>query len=130
MEDVLWSMSQRSRTLQELRRDIRLVWDDEAAHEINSRYLNPHDADNGRMAAALNEQLEHLKAAEQHLEKANSLELEIDECAAIVAEKLRFADQDLDSSYSNYDQYVHYKAEALSKFPVIRQLINRANSAC
>jgi hypothetical protein len=130
MEEALWSMSQRSRRLQELRQDIRHVWDDEAAREINGRYLNPHETDNVQMAVALNEQNVGLRAAEQHLGLADSLELQIDECAAIVEEKLRFARQDLDGSYSNCDQYVHYNAEARSKFPVVQQLIGRANSAC
>ncbi len=130
MEEALWSMSQRSRMLQELRQDVRHVWDDEAAREINSRYLNPHETDNLRMSRALNEQNEQLQAAERHLELAGSLELKIDECAAIVGEKLRFAEQDIDSSYSNYDQYVHYNAEARSKFPLVQQLIGRANSVC
>lgn len=130
LEETLWSMSQRSRTLQELRKDIRLVWDDEAAREINSRYLNPHESDDVRMAVTLNDQNGHLRTAEEHLELANSLELQIDECAAVVVEKLRFANQDMDSSYSNYDQYVHYNAESRSKFPLVRQLVSRANSAC
>jgi hypothetical protein len=130
MEETLWSMSQRSRMLQELRNDIRRVWDDEAAHQINSRYLNPHEADNVRMTAGLNEQSELLKTAEQHLEFAKSLEWQIDECAAMVTEKLRFAEQDLDGSYSNYDRYVHYNAEACSRFPLVQQLIDRANLAC
>jgi hypothetical protein len=130
MEEILWSLEQRSRTLQELRNDIRAVWDDEAAREINSRYLNPHEIDGVRMAVALNDQSEHLKTAEEHLKLAASLELQIDEFAAIVAEKLRFVEQDMDTSYSNYDQYVHYNAESRSKFPLVRQLIGRANSAC
>ncbi|HBB89485.1 MAG TPA: hypothetical protein DC047_17915 [Blastocatellia bacterium] len=130
MEETLWFMAQRSRTLQALRKDIHHVWDDEAAREINSRYLNPHETDSDRMAIGLREQNGHLKTAEQHLELANSLELQIDECAAVVEEKLRFAEQDMDGSYSNYDQYVHYNAEARSKFPVVQQLIGRANSAC
>jgi hypothetical protein len=130
LAETLWSMSQRSRTLQELRKDIRLVWDDEAAREINSRYLNPHESDDVRMSVTLNDQSEHLRTAEQHLDLANSLELQIDECAAVVADKLRFANQDLDSSYSDYDQYVHYNAESRAKFPLVRQLISRANSAC
>lgn len=130
MEETLWAISQRSRTLQELRKDIRHVWDDEAAHEITSRYLNPHETDSDRMTVALTDQNEHLKTAEQHLELARSLELEIDECAALVDEKLRFCTQDMDSSYNNYDHYMHYNGEARMKFPLVQDLIGRANSAC
>jgi hypothetical protein len=130
LEEVLWSMSQRSRALQELRKDISHVWEDEAASEINHRYLNPHESDQVRMSLALNEQNETLRAAEQKLDAASSLELQIEECAAVVADRLRFAQQDMDASYSNYDQFVHYNAEARSKFPVVQQLISRANSAC
>ena len=41
MEDIVWKMQQRSRTLQDYRKDIRGLWQDEAAKTLNRRYLDP-----------------------------------------------------------------------------------------
>jgi len=130
MEEVLWSLSQQSRGLQNVRKDIGHVWDDEASREINSRYLNPHEQDDGRMQTAMNEQRELLNQAGRKLESTKELARQIEECAAMVAEKLRFAEHDMDNAYSNYDLYVQYNAEARSKFPLVQELISHANAAC
>jgi hypothetical protein len=130
LEETLWSMSQQSRVLQELRQEIGRVWDDEAAREMNSRFLNPHEQDDARMRGAMNDQTELLKRAGRELDSAKDFARQIDECAAAVAERLRFAEQDMDSAYSNFDLYVHYNAEAVAKFPVVQELIRRANAAC
>jgi hypothetical protein len=130
LEEVLWSMSQQSRALQDLRKDIGRVWDDEAAREINSRFLNPHEQDDGRMRREMDEQGKLLERAGRELESATDFARQVDECAAAVAERLRFAEQDMDSAYSSYDLYVHYNAEAASKFPAVQELIRRANAAC
>lgn len=129
-EETLWLMSQQSRVLQDLRKDVGRVWDDEAAREVNSRYLNPHEQDDARMRGEMDEQRQLLERAGRELEAAKEFARQADECAAAVAEKLRFAEQDMDSAYSNFDLYVHYNAEANSKFPAVRELIGRANAAC
>ena len=130
MDEVLWSMSQRSRALQDLRKDISHVWDDEAAREINSRYLNLHEQDDHRMRIAMNEQCELLEQGQEQLEATKDLALQVDEGSAVVTEKLRFAEQDLNNSYSNFDLYVHYNSEACSRFPLVQELLSHANSAC
>jgi hypothetical protein len=130
LEEALWSMSQRSRALQDLRKDISHVWDDDAARDINGRYLDPHDFEDRRMRTGLTEQQGLLEQSATTLESATDLALQIDECSAIATEKLRFAEQDMDNSYSAYDLYVHYNSEARSKFPLVRELVNHANAAC
>jgi hypothetical protein len=130
MHEALWSMSQRSRSLQDLRKDIRNVWNDEAASDVNGRYLDPHEFEDDRMSTALGEQRELLEHAAQTLESTTDLTLLIDECSAFVTEKLQFAEQDMDNSYSDFDQYVHYNSEARSKFPLVLELIDHANAAC
>jgi hypothetical protein len=130
LEETLWLMSQQSRVLQDLRKDVSRVWDDEAAREVNSRYLNPHEQDDARMRGEMDEQRQLLERAGRELESAKEFAQQADECAAAVAEKLRFAEQDMDSAYSNFDLYVHYNAESNSKFPVVQELIRRANAAC
>jgi exonuclease VII small subunit len=130
LEDELWSMSQQSRSLQDLRKDIRHVWDDEAARGINSRYLDPHEQDDERMRGALNEQSQSLESAARDLEAADELAQRADEYAAVATERLRFAEQDMDNAYSHYDLYVRYNSDARSKFPLVHELIDHANASC
>ncbi|HKY43771.1 MAG TPA: hypothetical protein VJM50_11830 [Pyrinomonadaceae bacterium] len=130
LDDAIWSLTQASRVLQELRRDISVVWEDEAAREINSRYLNPHEVDALSMRDEIQEQVELLKQADQKLHAAKEFRQEADNHAKTVVERNQFARQDLDNAYSSYDVFVQYNADARAKLPAIHQLINRANSAC
>jgi hypothetical protein len=130
LDDALWSVTQQSRVLQDLRRDIRIVWEDEAAREVNGRYLNPHETDDLSMREETKEQSELLKQAGQKVTAANEFARQVEEFSKTVAERSQFARQDLDNAYSSYDVFVQYNADARSKFSTIRQLINRANSAC
>lgn len=130
LEEALWSLSQQSRALQNLRRDISHVWNDEAAREINSRYLNQHETDVSHLQTALNEQRELLQQAGQKLESTKEIAQQLEECAAVVTEKLLFAEQDMENAYSNYDLYIQYNSDARSKFPLVQELISHANAAC
>src|SRR4051794_7183658 len=58
LENDLWLLEQQSRALQECRRDLAWVWNDEAARELNRRYLDPHAADDGQLHRALHQELE------------------------------------------------------------------------
>lgn len=130
MEEILWLMSQQSRVLQELRKDITQVWSDEAAREINTRYLNSQESDESQMISALNKQRDLLDQATQKRELSQEQTSKVEEYAATVSENVKFATQELDSAYSNYDMYIQYNSDARAKFPRIEQLINNANSAC
>jgi hypothetical protein len=130
MEDLLWTMTQESRVLQELRKDIRGVWQDEAARELTSRYLDPHENEDQQMMVGLNQQKDALDQAQAKLISAENYARQAEEYAALVAEGLKSTEQELKSAYSNYDAYAHYNSEARSKFPTIQKLISQANSAC
>jgi hypothetical protein len=130
LEETLWLMSQQSRALQDLRKEVGHIWNDEAAREINSRFLNPHEQDDDLMRHELGEQETLLERAGRELESAKVFAQQVEECAAAVAERLRFAEQDMDSAYSNYDLYINYNAEAVAKFPAVEELIRRANASC
>jgi hypothetical protein len=130
LEEALWSISQQSRVLQHLRRDIRMVWEDEAARELNGRYLNPHETDDLSMREQMKEQVELVKQAHNQVTQAEEFGRQAEDFAKSVCERAQFARQDLDNAYSHYDLYVQYNSDARSKFPVIQQLINRANDAC
>jgi hypothetical protein len=130
LEEALWSINQQSRVLQDLRRDIRVVWEDEAARELNGRYLNPHENDDLSMRAQMKEQVELVQQAHNQVRQAEEFGQQAEDFSKTVCERTQFARQDLDSAYSNYDLYVQYNSDARSKFPVIQRLINQANNAC
>lgn len=130
MEELLWSMTQESHALQELRKDIQGVWQDETAREFTHRYLDPHESEDQRMLASLNQQKETLEQASTRLASAEKYGQQAEELALQVDEGLKSTEQELQSSYGNYDTYIHYNSEASSKLPTIHKLINQANSAC
>ena len=130
MEDLLWSITQESRVLQELRKDIRGIWDDEAARELTSRYFDPHENEDQRMLAELNQQKNDLDQSQAKLESIKTYMRQVEEHAASVAEGLKVIEQEMSSAYGNYDTYAHYNSEARSKFPAIQKLISQANNTC
>lgn len=130
MEDLLWSLTQESRTLQELRQDIKGVWQDEAARELTSRYLDPHENEDQQMLVELKRQKDSLDQSRLNLVSAEGHARQAEENAALVAEGLKSTQEELRSAYANYDTYAQYNAESRSKFPLIQKLINQANSAC
>jgi hypothetical protein len=130
MEDLLWSMTQESRVLQELRKDIGGIWQDEAARELTRRYLDPHESEDQQMLAGLNQQKDALDQSQAKLVSAENYGRQAEEYAALVAEDLKATEQELQSAYGNYDTFAQYNSEARSRFPRVQQLISQANNAC
>lgn len=130
MEELLWSTIQESRVLQELRKDIRGVWDDEAARDLTHRYLDPHQNEDQQMLAGLNQQKDALDQSQIKLESAETYARQAEEYAFSVAEELKSTEQETHTAYGNYDTYAHYNSEARSKFPDIQNLISQANKSC
>ena len=130
LEDILWRMVQQSRVLQELRREIQLVWDDNAAREVDNRYLNPHAGDDERLLEQLHLQDEFLDQSAMQLTAAQEDDQRAAEQAVVAMEQLRFANQDLQGAYGHYDVYARYHADARGKFPQVQSLIREANASC
>ncbi len=130
MEDMLWSMTQESRTLQDLRKDIRGIWQDEAARELNSRYLDPHETEDQQVLAGLNRQKDALDHAMAKLASAENAVRQTEEYGTSVAEGLKSTEQESQSAYENYNTNARYNSEARSKFPEVKRLIDQANCAC
>lgn len=130
IEDVLWRMEQQSRVLQDLRCEIRPVWDDTAAREMDSRYLNSHATDVGRLLEQLHLQAESLDQSASHMTAAQEEGRRAEEQAVEMMEQLRFANQDLQGTYGHYDVYARYHAAARGKFLQIQSFIQQANASC
>jgi phosphoglycolate phosphatase-like HAD superfamily hydrolase len=130
MEDELWYMQQQSRVLQEFRREIQGLWDDEAARELNLRFLNPHQNDDQQMLAGLVGQDNALDGAHQRLDAAQGLAVQVEKLSAETNEQLELCRQDVETCYQLYEQYREYHSGAHALFPTIEELINRANASC
>ena len=130
MEDMLWSMTQESRTLQDLRKDIRGIWQDEAARELNGRYLDPHETEDQQMLAGLNRQKDALDQSRVELASAENSARQVEEYGTFVDEGLKSIEQKLQNLYENYETYARYHPQAHSKLPEIKKLLDLANSAC
>ncbi len=130
MEDLLWLLTQELRTLQELRKDIKGVWQDEAARELTRRYLDPHESEDQQMLVGLNRQMVTLDQSRSSLVSAESFAWQAEENAALVTEGLKSTQQELRSAYGNYDTFAQYNSESRSKIPLVLKLISQANSAC
>jgi hypothetical protein len=130
MEDILWAITQESRVLQELRKDIRGIWDDEAARELNSQYLNPHESEDSQMLDGLNQQQDALNLSKEKLESAETSLCQAEEISVDIVDVLESTEKEINNAYSYHDTYIQYHSEAKSIFPAVYKLINQANNAC
>lgn len=130
MEDLFWSMTQESRVLQELRKEIGGIWNDDAARELTGRYLDPHENEDRRMLTGLNKQKNALDESDAKLVSAETQSRYAEEYGLLVAESLKATQQDVQSAYGNFDLYARYNSDASSKFPVVKNLLSQANNAC
>lgn len=130
MEETLWKMSQQSRELQDLRREVGVIWDDEASRELNKRYLDPHADDDQAMRESLAQQDAALDQADGSLRSSREHALRAERLALEVSEWLREVEQHLNSAYDYYDLFMRYKTAASERFPVIERLLSDANGSC
>ncbi|OCY13203.1 MAG: hypothetical protein BEV12_01205 [Microcystis aeruginosa CACIAM 03] len=115
MEDIVWKMQQRSRTLQDYRKDIRGLWQDEAAKTLNRRYLDPHEDDDQKMIEFLQKQVQGLEKTNEELVKAKDYALEAE----------RYSQQ-----VEHYDRSIEYYGLTQAELPNIHRLIQQANRSC
>ncbi len=130
MKDELWSLTQRSRGLQGLRSDLGILWRDQAAHTINSRYLNPQNDDDASMQQALAQQEEALGQAQLQLAEAQEQAINVSKLSQEIAYLLQEISKDVSTANGHYEAFGRYNTEANAKFPVIIDLIRKANCSC
>lgn len=130
MEELLWRMRRRSQDLQELRDSIQILWDDDAAREINGRYLNPHQDDAKRISLALNTQHEALEHSQLSVHDADRRQARAKELSLVIQQSLALAVHETRQALVNYDQSLHHAALARELVPQIYQYIQAANTSC
>ncbi|MBX2998826.1 MAG: hypothetical protein KF893_09980 [Caldilineaceae bacterium] len=130
MEDVIWRITRQSHDLQDLRLEIRGLWDDEAAREINSRHLNPHETESEELHHALGQQHLALQEAENRLNQIGDLARLAYQLAEQVAQILQMIDQESRNAHARYEQYAENHAAARSLLPIVYEEIKKANQSC
>jgi len=128
LEESLWILKQQFRVLQDYRQDIRGIWQDDAASEINGRYFYPHEEDTNQSLTALNQQLSSLQQTDAELEIARQHGLEITRLLDEAKKLLDSAREDMSRSHSEYSLFREQNSSARAELPAIAQLINQANS--
>ncbi len=129
MIEELWSLAQQSRILQAFRQEIQGVWNDEAARELNARYLNQHQDDDDRMRRSLDGQQRALQDMDLQLANAAELAVEATKLAEQVRALLHVVDQDVRTAYAQHELAARSVNAAKTQFPVIEQLLGQANTA-
>jgi hypothetical protein len=130
LEDELWLIQQKFRDLQEYRLEIRAVWDDSAAYELNSRYLNPHEGDAEDMQNAIIKQYDALEQTNDRLEIISELLSKAEKISQKVAQRLVSADETLIDVHKQLDLSANYRSEAKHGIPEVHRIIANANNSC
>jgi hypothetical protein len=130
MEEELWRLGQQFRVLRELRDDIRGVWDDAAARDINSRQLTPHDEESEQLMHAFRGQKEALAMAQSALFQAETYAVTARGHAMKVLEQHRLANEQTAPAYHEYEQCMNYEGMAQQDFTQVARLLQMADCAC
>ena len=104
-EETLWRFQQYDRSLQDYRQDIARQWCDNAAKEINQRYLDPAADERSTTVSSFNSQLQSLSLAEEHITQAEDCHVEINTLREARDRCLDDALQDLEQAQAEYDVY-------------------------
>lgn len=130
MEDELFITRHQGRQLQEIRQRIAPFWEDEAAREINLRYLNPHADENDAMLEGCARQLAVLRATNTELEMAEKSALAVELLASDITEQLDLCEQDLALCFQYFEHYAQATSVTSALFVRIDELISNAFIVC
>lgn len=112
MDDELWLMAQQSRSLQELRADVGLVWNDSASQYLNGRYFDHHHNISEAMQDALTQRQQAEERAENELAYAAESGKQAEAKAMLVQQLVHAVEQDIELAIDEYGQYVIYEGRA------------------
>ena len=129
-KDELWSLEQRSRGLAEFLSELRIIWNDSAAHEISTRYLVPRSDDDQRMQQALADQQSALEELHGHVTTVMELASAAEELSQNIAQLLRETLREVSTANGYYQSFSEFNNNALNLFPQIQEQISQAGSSC
>jgi hypothetical protein len=109
LQEALWYLQQQSRHLQDYRLDIRGIWADDAATEIDRRYLNIHAQDSSESARSLGSQLASIVDADVEFDLANRAGMKATQLSQQIDRLLRLARAEMNRSLAEY--YIHQERD-------------------
>ena len=130
MEEILWKFARRNRDLSELRKDIKGIWHDDAARDINRKYLDPHESDAQEVQSALQKQYVYVAEASKFRHQALTAERRVSDLVDKMTRSLNATDKEMTLVYSSYEESRELHNRAKDILPKVDQLIQSANSSC
>jgi len=127
MNDELWMMAQQSRSLQELRGDVGMVWTDSASQHLNGRYFDHHHNISEAMQDALTQRQHAEEQAQNELAYAAESGKEAEAKALLVQQLVYGVEQDIELTIDEYGQYVTYEGRADTTSRNAENLIRQVN---
>jgi cobyrinic acid a,c-diamide synthase len=126
LQEALWYLQQQSRHLQDYRLDIRGIWADDAATEIDRRYLNIHTQDSSESARSLGSQLASIVDADVEFDLANRAGMKATQLSQQIDRLLQLARADINRSRAEYYIYQERDLAANNAIYEIQSLIAQA----
>jgi len=130
MEEILWRFARNNQELQDLRKDIRGVWDDDAARSINSRYLDPHEAAAREVETALQKQNVYISEARKFRHQALEEARRVDDFSHKALLGLESTGREMSLVFSSHEEARNLYSMGQALFPQIDHYIQSANSTC
>jgi hypothetical protein len=126
LQEALWYLQQQSRHLQDYRLDIRGIWADDAAIEIDRRYLDNHAQDSSQSARSLASQLASIVEADVEFDLADKAGTKATQLSQQIDRLLRLARADMNRSQAEYDIYQERHLAANAAIAETESLIAQA----
>lgn len=130
MEDAVFKLQHQARILQEFRRDIGGLWDDNAARQVNQRYLDPHEADAAEINTELHSQYLALEKASDHFTQANQHAIQVENLSFAVTESLTFMRRESTTAREFQEHHRAQNVQAKGLIVKVDESIAAASAVC
>ena len=130
MEDAVFRLQHQARHLQEFRRDIAGLWDDNAARQLNQRYLDPHETDAAEINMELQGQYVALEKANEHFAQADQHAIQVENLSFAVAESLAFMRRESATAREFQEHHRAQNVQAKSLIVKVDESIAAASAVC
>lgn len=127
MKEQLWSTARRTGELLDLANE--MIWDDTAAREIRTRFLNPLEQESKDMLASYRDQYEAIEAARAKISVMQAQQKEADKAGAALEKRHQQVQQELLRAQQEADQSNKQNGSAQALLPRVQTLLDQAATA-
>lgn len=129
-ENELWIYNQNSRRLREYMAELRLSWNDNAAREVITRYLQPQKEEAEQFHNHLTELQEALTKANKQMLYVRDEAPEAARLSEQIAEHTKEIQAEEKTAYEHVELSVQSRARVATLFSALLKLIDQANACC